>query len=731
MGLTTEELSLQEFNSNKKVTHVPFDIKATTYLLSNRKRLELTDTECPYKSVIFQAFMYVNYLFSTDQMYKSREQLFRQQSLTFLAFLHCFDLQKENKAKIFKLYEAQRVDDGCKTQSTGLKDLKSYLTRCLREPSFTALIDDIKIEYLITLSETKIAPDDDNESYTLTNWLSQHTWLRRDDIGIGADRYARLGSPKLLINSFNITTDTALLEIQRSKHILIEFFRGNNSLLRNEFMIISKEKSDLNTNDYKAYLIRMKCKILNTLRKAYHQATNPSEELKNAMELVLLSFTNSSFVKVVTDEFFKNEEIYQTKGNKVQLSTGKSFLFTEKIIFEMFSYSKNPNDNVCPTTEGEHLLFQFIMASLRVQGSDILKLRYSDFKFLRRSNGYISHIESEYFKGRASDYHITETIGPNTDRREALLNFISERSAKMSKPDEILTFKRSKLRLSHNGAIAELSLVLNTSTINEKILKKHSDKGVSSLFSISLEKLMQNGPSFCNNDVPESKIEQKVREDKFRSITCFGLSAIKNTAVHAGSDLFDPTQLLNFNSHTNSTERDSYLTPYNEEWKNNTGLITRAVMQDIHKNLYRISEKDKQQFQSEFTKATTAINNRKKEALAKIKILTEYNDVVVNELGIASKNTLIQNDLPDSIYLVDSAETVMKLKYYLDQAKIHNKAILNKNPEFLFNTLLPTLEWIEEIFFKKKFSKKSLSKGNEMFNKYKKILPPIFQVQGY
>jgi hypothetical protein len=73
----------------------------------------------------------------------------------------------------------------------------------------------------------------------------------------------------------------------------------------------------------------------------------------------------------------------------------------------------------------------------------------------------------------------------------------------------------------------------------------------------------------------------------------------------------------------------------------------------------------------------------------------------------------------------------MKLKHYLDQAKRHYKAILKKNPDFLFNTLLPTLEWIEEIFFKKKFSKKSLSKGNEMFNKYKKVLPPIFQVQGY
>jgi hypothetical protein len=301
----------------------------------------------------------------------------------------------------------------------------------------------------------------------------------------------------------------------------------------------------------------------------------------------------------------------------------------------------------------------------------------------------------------------------------------------MSKPDEILTFRSTYPRLSTNGSIAELIRVLNTPAFNEKILKKHKDKGVTSLISISLAKLMQNGPSFRNSDDPESKSEQKAREAKFRSIVFFKSSAIKNTAVYAGSDLFDPTQLLNFNSHTNATERDSYLTPYNEEWKNNTGQITRAVMQDIHKNLYRISEKDKQQFQSEFTKATNAINNRKKEALAKIKVLTEYNDIEVNELGVASKNTLIEDNLPDTIYLVDSAETVMKLNHYLDQAKRHYKAILKKNPEFLFNTLLPTLEWIEEIFFKKKFSKKSLSKGNEMFNKYKKVLPPIFQVQGY
>ena len=733
MGLTTEELSLKEFNSNKKVTHVSYNIKATSFLLSDGRRLELTDIECPYKSAIFQALMYVNYMYgSSDLMYKSTEQNFKNYCYQCLMFVNSFDLQKDNKAKILKLYEAQRVDEGCKTQSTGLYNIITYLRRCLREASFAKLIEDRSLEYLHTLSETKVAPNDDKKSYTLTNWFSEHTWLRRDDIGIGADRYVRLSSPKSLINSFNITVDVALFEIQKSKYHLIEFFRENKILHRDITMIISKEESELNTEKYQYYKLKIECNMLNALRNAYHQAAPPSKDLKNAMQLVILSLVKKSFVKVVSDKFFNNEKIHHlsSSANGI-LSARKSDVFSGNFLSELIEYSKNSNDNVCPTTGIEHDLFKFMMASLRVQTSDIPKLRYSDFKFLRRANGYISHIECEYFKGRAQDYHTTETIGPNTDRREALINFISDRSARMSKPDEILTFKGIRHALTANGAISELIQVLSSLNFNEIIQKKHDIKGVTSLFVPSLAKLMQNGPSFHNSDAPESKAEQKVRVQAFRELKIFGLSGIKNTAVHAVSDLFDPTQLLNFNSHTMETERKSYLTPDNEEWENNCGLITRAVMQDIHKNLYRISEKDTKKFQSEYTKATFAIENRKQETLARLKIITEQNDGAVNELGISSKNTLLEDDLPDTIYLVDSPETVMKLKHYLDQAERHYKAILKKNPEFLFNTLLPTLEWIEEIFLKKKFSKKSLSKGSEMFNTYKKILPPIFQAQGY
>ena len=70
-----------------------------------------------------------------------------------------------------------------------------------------------------------MAPSDDSEQYTLTGWFSEHTWLRQDGVGVGADLYARFSSPKALMKSFNITAEISLLELQRSKYALIDFFK--------------------------------------------------------------------------------------------------------------------------------------------------------------------------------------------------------------------------------------------------------------------------------------------------------------------------------------------------------------------------------------------------------------------------------------------------------------------------------------------------------------------------
>ncbi|HDY85796.1 MAG TPA: hypothetical protein ENI26_08180 [Methylophaga aminisulfidivorans] len=210
----------------------------------------------------------------------------------------------------------------------------------------------------------------------------------------------------------------------------------------------------------------------------------------------------------------------------------------------------------------------------------------------------------------------------------------------------------------------------------------------------------------------------------------FSLTAIKNSSVHARSDLFTPTQLLNYHSHSNGTERKSYLSPQNEEWINNCGRITRAVMQDLLVNLYRASDKEQKLFNNEFIKASVTIDIKRDEVLSRMKLVTGKLNGKIDDFGFIDLTKSSEpNGQHNAIYLVDTPETVMKLKHYLNEVSIKHRSLTDNAPEFLLFTVLPTVEWIENVFDKKSFSKKSMTEGLEIYKRYKDILPPLFSAQ--
>ena len=265
-------------------------------------------------------------------------------------------------------------------------------------------------------------------------------------------------------------------------------------------------------------------------------------------------------------------------------------------------------------------------------------------------------------------------------------------------------------------------LCLNTSlrTILDKKYQTHKLTPVfiesfAALISKGLTKLLSERR--CINDC------NTIVKDFF-----FGLSSIKTSAIYAQSDTFDPTTLVNYNSHNDNTELKSYLTSQNEEWQNNCGKITRAVMRDLSVNLFRASQRDREIFNSEFTHAVELIEARSQEVLASMKIVTQKQSGRVDELGML-QNTHLEGDLPDSIYLQDSPETVMKLLHYLEQVEQKHIMLKHSSTEFLFFTVLPTSEWIETLFEQKSFEKDSLLQGEALFEKYKAQLPPLFTAQ--
>jgi hypothetical protein len=216
----------------------------------------------------------------------------------------------------------------------------------------------------------------------------------------------------------------------------------------------------------------------------------------------------------------------------------------------------------------------------------------------------------------------------------------------------------------------------------------------------------------------------------------FKLSHIKNSSIHARSDNYDPSQLINYNSHSNKTERDSYLSEQNEDWKNNCGRITRAIMNDLLANVLS-TKHDRVKFNSEFTHAAEDIHRKRDEVLAVMKVVSkrdtgDVKDISISDIGTSQLAT--DNDDPaDTRYIIDCAESVMRIKHYLAQAEKHCKSIALNSPDFLFYEMLPTVEWMESLLFQRKFSNESIEQGDSMFAKYKAHLPPLFteNIGGY
>lgn len=71
----------------------------------------------------------------------------------------------------------------------------------------------------------------------------------------------------------------------------------------------------------------------------------------------------------------------------------------------------------------------------------------------------------------------------------------------------------------------------------------------------------------------------------------------------------------------------------------------------------------------------------------------------------------------------------MKLLHYLGEAKKKYALVGKNNPDYLLYTMLPTIEWIENIFDLGRFSRQSVDDGERLYNLYGESLPPLFVAQ--
>ncbi|MCG9702875.1 hypothetical protein L1D19_22680 [Vibrio natriegens] len=722
-----EKALSSEFKKKQPITSLalPFSVRSISIPRSGglaAYTLLMTDTKDSDKAIIYKAMIAAyNYAFFDKSAALSAKIQFSQTAKPFIAWLNAHKI--ENRYEILKLYETDRMDE---LENHGgyspLITLKIVLGYAIESESLRKELSNDEYAYIVELRKTKHTPNLNKTQKSIASYFGALDWLRRDDIGIGSELYSALASPKLAVNSLGRTAATIILELKTYKDELQTLIKSIEPQLSPWLAVESKDSKH---ERYKAV-----GNLIYLMLSAYHKQDNPSKTLKAALEALILSSSKSlAAYSVITsalksqgecDSLFLNKIADKTKVN-VNFTKGHCTAILNGTLFSI-EWIKDvlKGDSSKTLTSVEGLMFAWLMASLTVQPTDIPRLTHSDFR-LMKVGGRVTNIECEYFKGRSKVFHTTRSLSSRTPEGKALLTLLEQQ-------DEGLPFfTKQVLVISNkiNSLLGVFNALLQISDLSEKLETAHEKQQLPNLMPQAIFALISHG--IHSENVIENPV--KITIEERRKLVAqspspcqkeiFGLQTIKNSAVHAFSDPYTLHYLINRNSHSNQTEKISYLTEENEEWMNSSGRITREVMLDLIQNAFNLNfdqdnEKQVAAFNSEFMAVTDLIAYKHEEMNARLRVVTGQEKGRVNEVGVMALSDQKENEALSPIYVSDSPITVLKMHNYLHEFKKNYKKLFSHNPEHLFKTVIPTVEWLEDTL--PKMSKASQRKGREQFD---------------
>lgn len=651
----------------------------------------------------------------------------------FVPWLNSHPIDSRNRAKIVKDFEGFRVNEcNVKPQSSQALATLAVLKDGLAVKGFKDKLLQSEVAYIRNIiNNTKLSKNSEPEQTTLTNYFGQMQWIREY---IDNDLFNRVASPKALMASFSITAATLMLEAQRLLDELglycIEHKITTDML--NIERTVKKESS------YQNALLRH---LLNTFCKDY------SSETPECIKVMLFDISNPLAYQDNLGRL-KNggklaKKAFRSNSNVVNQDIG---LFSYDIVLAVVKCAEQKqleakNISPIPVTAFEQICFNWLMAWQAVQPTDIAKLTKSDFRFMERSNGSFTHVSCEYYKSRAHGVKETPMLAVSDVEGRAVLSYI-QRKAIPNNGNTALVRMPNLCKRQTCGSTTFISQMFRLATfpvIHTKILTKLGKRKATSVFLDCVNTMMSHGMTcdfWRKNTRSEDTSVEVFRTQVNNPLPrdWFGLESIKNSAVHSRSDKYRIGHLVNYNSHENETERDSYMTPENPEWLDNCGRVSRSVMNDLRINV--LSPSSDLVFNGDFTQALEVINDKKNDVLSRLKLVTDTTGKV-NELGMIDKHVPDKDDYPDILYLLDTAETYVQMKHYLTEGLKHYKQLLSSNPVFVEYTLLPTCEWIEVVFNAsnlkvpngKGFCKTTVKEGDVMYKRYQNHLPPLFTAQ--
>lgn len=371
----------------------------------------------------------------------------------------------------------------------------------------------------------------------------------------------------------------------------------------------------------------------------------------------------------------------------------------------------------------EQCLASFLLAAQAIQPTNIKSLCAGNIIEVKNNRQETIQVYLKYYKTRAAQAKMTPYLNyRNSSVAQALVSYKSYFSEQSSflfdaefNPGALVHYTpSSKTRTL-------VSRFINALRIYDSEIKSALRRaGSTNIFSKCFEILSEKGgmsdsewwTSIAKQSGSRSYARYKADVENYLPNCFFRLGAIKTSAIYANADQFNQNSTQNFNSHSNATELRHYLNDQNQDWQDRNGQVTRLVFNDMQSYAFRPSDHPAIDSVAQLVERTS------------IQKAAESDQRVPNLKGYIASSMGERSEGIERI-VIDSGETVVVLKHYIEQAHRFSKELLHSNKVFFESQVLPNIEWAETILAQK-LPPQTVRKGVELYRKIKHKLPNLF-----
>ncbi|MBA56861.1 MAG: hypothetical protein CMK89_20610 [Pseudomonadales bacterium] len=580
----------------------------------------------------------------------------------------------DNKYQWLKEYECFVLNElGNKTSRLG------YINQILREGLGSPQLSQSDFNYLNRLlRHSKPVKTVEPQPVTLSEWFSL-PWLRSI---IGENTYLQLESPSRLFLSFRTTIAVTL------QHLLN---------IRRDWQAFSAQTFD---TGYKDWQYDWNRKLIERTGN-FDSSGKPSDELTHLLCLDLIKPSQQS----VLQEIISKSKLKEAPLQRRYVRKGRSICPWQKPLF----FHPDYQTGYSPL---EEQLLAWLAACEAIQPSDIPKLRSTDYALEFNSSGRLIAIECSYYKGRSGTNKNPRILIASDPWTKALHDYLQglPHSVHIFKTPVEQTVKMPGLGKNSNrhNSLGFLLRIWKQPHIQQKINMELTRVNAPPLFLTAIMAL-ENG----DESLQQFKKRTGNGAENYKSLVAkrlpthvFSLSHLKNTAVHAGSDAYRDSDLINHHSHTSTTEKNSYLTDANKDFVNRAGRVTRLVLHDLQNTVYQPSVLAIQQ----------AVYDR--DLRTRIVETTGTTDIEIHALDQPIDNT----PLTDEILVPDNTDNALVFIHYIRESERMLSKLLSVRPDWVERTLIVQVEWMSRTLSRMRFAKAA----EDLYKKLQPYLPPVF-----